>query len=254
MPGTGAKTDQRPSSMTLLRKLDSYVFRQTLAPFFLGLGVFTFILMMDALFDVAATIIQRDVPAAIVFELLALSLPYILVLTIPMAFLYGLLIAIGRLSADSELIAMRSSGISLFYLYRPLLVLSMLLAGVTFYMVTKVMPWSNTRQIELTSSIQATSLAAGELRPRVFHEQIEGPHPLLLRPRPGRTLAGCLRRRCPATHPERDRRGRRRLPPPDTTKTTSRFWSSRTLSSRAFRSLSPRKNRRSPSPDGPLVA
>ena len=72
-------------------------------------------------------IIRRGLPASVVGELLLLTLPNIVVLTLPMSLLFGILIAVGRLSSDSELIAMRASGISLLALYRPILLLSALL-------------------------------------------------------------------------------------------------------------------------------
>ena len=62
-----------------------------------------------------------------VLQLLLTTLPNIVVLTLPMSLLFGTLIAVGRLSSDSELIAMRASGLSLLSLYRPILLLSGLL-------------------------------------------------------------------------------------------------------------------------------
>ena len=111
----------------MYRLLDRYILRETTGPLVLGLLVFTFLALMQELFQYAEMIIGRNVAAAVALKLLAYSLPHIVVLTIPMAFLFAILIAIGRLAADSELVAMRASGISLWAIYRPILFLSLVL-------------------------------------------------------------------------------------------------------------------------------
>ena len=153
--------------------IDRYVLREVLGPLLLGLLVFTFILLMDRLFDAAELIIQRGVPGSLVFRFLALSLPQLIVLTIPMAFLFGILIAVGRLSADSELVALRAAGLSLFRLYRPILVLATLLALLTSFVYVFLMPYTNDAWWRLyTDIVQRT--AAQSIKPGIFFEGLEG--------------------------------------------------------------------------------
>ncbi len=159
--------------MPLFRILDRYVFREILPPFALGLTVFTFILLMNVLFDAAELIIRRDVPSHLVGQMLALSLPHIVVVTIPMAFLFAILIAVGRLNADSELVAMRASGISLFKLYRPIMVFALGLAALNCYLMLYVMPAGNHAKTELVNRIYARG-AAQAIQHGVFFEEIEG--------------------------------------------------------------------------------
>jgi len=106
------------------RLLDRYILRETTGPLVLGLLVFTFLALMQELFQYAEMIIGRNVETSVALWLLAYSLPHIVVLTIPMAFLFAILIGTGRLAADSELVAMRAAGISLWSVYRPILLLS----------------------------------------------------------------------------------------------------------------------------------
>ena len=84
-------------------------------------------MLAQFLLQSAEMIVRRGVPAPMVGKLLLLSIPNIIVITIPMSFLFAILVAVGRLSADNELVAMRSSGVSLMSLYRPVFVLSVLL-------------------------------------------------------------------------------------------------------------------------------
>ncbi len=104
-----------------LTRIDRYVITETVGPVFLGFLVSTFILLIRAFFELAEAIIHRGLPAPTVLKLLALNLPHIVVITIPMALLFGILVAVGRLAADSELTALRAAGVSLSYLYRGLL-------------------------------------------------------------------------------------------------------------------------------------
>lgn len=155
------------------RTLDRYVLSELLGPLALGLLVFTFLLLIDALFDLAEILIHRDVPAMLVGRLLLLNLPHIVVLTIPMALLFAILIGIGRLSADSELVALRASGVSLFQVYRPVLALSLLCTAVNLGLTLYVLPRGNAalQQLEYEAF---TSNPARQVRPRVFYEELDG--------------------------------------------------------------------------------
>jgi LPS export ABC transporter permease LptF/LPS export ABC transporter permease LptG len=155
-----------------VRILDRYLLREISGPLGLGFLVYTFILLLDALFDAAEMIIRRGLPVRTVGELLALSLPNILVLTIPMALLFGVLIAIGRLSSDSELVALRATGVSLLSLYRPILLLSAFLTIVNTALMVWVLPWGN-HQLQLERLAILTRSISSQVQPRVFWDEWE---------------------------------------------------------------------------------
>ena len=156
----------------LLTRIDRYVIAETVGPVFLGFLVSTFILLIRAFFELAEAIIHRGLPAPTVLKLLALNLPHIVVITIPMALLFGILVAIGRLAADSELTALRAAGVSLSYLYRGLLSVSVFLALVNTVLMLYLLPWGNrTYQSMLVETLTAGGTA--EIEPRVFNEILE---------------------------------------------------------------------------------
>ena len=128
-----------------MKILTRYILKEMLAPTALGFAFYTFIILMRQLFDLAGMIIKRSLPASTVLELLWLSLPNIIVLTIPMSLLFGILIAVGRLSADSEIISMRALGISTRMIYRPVFIFSFLMFLLNFYLMNVLLPWGNTR-------------------------------------------------------------------------------------------------------------
>jgi len=117
-----------------VRLLRSYILRLHLVPFLLGFGVVTFILVMDMLFDYLDLIVNRGVAVGAVGQLFALSLGYIVALSVPCAVLVAVLMTFGRLSQDNEVTALRASGVNLgSVLIGPLLVSALLAAGLTLF-------------------------------------------------------------------------------------------------------------------------
>ncbi len=156
-----------------MRRLDRYILLEVLGPLGLGFLVYTFILLLQFLFRAAEMIIRRGLSVATVGKLLLYTLPNILVLTIPMSLLFGVLVAVGRLASDSELVALRSCGISLYRLYRPVLALSALLTGVNLFFMLFALPWGNSSLQSLRSAILSQT-AAEEVKARVFTEDFQG--------------------------------------------------------------------------------
>ena len=139
-------------------------------PTALGFSFYTFIILMRQLFDFAGMIIKRSLPASTVVKLLMLSLPHIVVLTVPMSLLFGILISIGRLSSDSEIIAMRALGISTRTIYRPVFIFSFAVFLLNLYLMNVVLPRGNAQFNTLKAEIYTSSVEK-EIKPRVFYEE-----------------------------------------------------------------------------------
>lgn len=157
----------------VMRRIDRYLVREILGPLGLGFIVYTFILLIRFLFQSAEMIIRRGLPFSIVGKLLLMTLPNIVVLTLPMALLFAILIAVGRLAADSELTALRSCGVSLVTLYRPILRISLVLVVLNTVLMVYALPWGNHGLQQLRISIVTQSVAK-QVQPRVFYEEWEG--------------------------------------------------------------------------------
>ena len=152
-----------------MRLIDRYVIREVLWPFTIGLLIFTFILIIPFLIDLAENFISKGVPTTVVLRIMATLLPQALALTIPMSLLLGLLVAFGRLSADREFVAMQACGVSLIRLLRPVGLLSIAGWAATSYVLLVAVPNANQNFREITFTIVAER-AEGEVRPRVFFE------------------------------------------------------------------------------------
>ncbi len=147
-----------------MTRIDRYILSEISVPLLLGFFVYTFILLIQVIFKSADLLVRSEASSSLVFKLFALSLPAIVVLTLPMALLFGILIGIGRLSADSEITALRATGISLFTLYRPVALLSFLILGINLYLMIEILPAGNKAFSDLRFNILEKA-ALSEIKP-----------------------------------------------------------------------------------------
>jgi lipopolysaccharide export system permease protein len=128
-----------------MKILYSYVLKEHLGPFFLGLLVLTFILIMNRAFELVDMIIGKGLSVFIVSEIFLMSLPFIIALTVPMAVLVAVLMAFGRLSQDQEIVAMRANGIRLTAILVPVLAAAFVLSLLMVAFNNRILPESNHR-------------------------------------------------------------------------------------------------------------
>jgi LPS export ABC transporter permease LptF/LPS export ABC transporter permease LptG len=154
--------------------LDRYIIREILSPTLIGLLVFTFILLMDTILRIAEFWIERGVPLISILRILFYNLPWILALTLPMAILLGILIAFGRMSADSEVIAMTSGGISVYRLYVPVFLYTLVGFLLTCFLMVTILPAANQAlRNEMFKTLSANTVS-GNVKPRIFNENFPG--------------------------------------------------------------------------------
>jgi LPS export ABC transporter permease LptF/LPS export ABC transporter permease LptG len=149
--------------------LDRYVWKELLTPFVFGLFVFTFLLLLDRIFDLTDLIINKGVPVHLVLLLLVYISPAILVLTIPIGFLLAILVAFGRLSADMEIVAMKACGVSPLRLLRPVMIFGLGVAALTGYLMIDSVPKTNYAFKSLVFDIVRTQATVG-VKERVFND------------------------------------------------------------------------------------
>src|SRR5436190_819347 len=155
----------------MFRLLDRYLVRQILLPFSLVLVGLTFALEIPPILQTGEKFIAKGVHWKIVVEVLMTLLPQALGVTIPMAFLLAVLIGLGRLSADREVVALQACGVSVFRILRPLGVAALAATAATAYVMIVALPNANQKYREITFNIIATS-AEGDVKPRVFLQQV----------------------------------------------------------------------------------
>lgn len=145
--------------------LSRYIFGEILTPFLIALFVFTGVLFLAKSLKLVELVISKGVSVLDIAELFLLIVPQFLEIAIPMALLLGSILAFGRLSADSELVVMRSVGVNM----RRLLVPVMVFAGICFsagvILAFYVRPWANyqlaLKTFEMAQVKASTGLVAG---------------------------------------------------------------------------------------------
>lgn len=161
----------RPASSFRPTLLDAYVVKEILPPTGLGLLLFTFVLVLDYISQLMKILVSRGADLTTVIKAFVYLLPSIFSVTIPMAFLLGVLLAFGRMASDSEIVALRASGVSPVRLLRPVIALSLLVGTATFFIVAVALPRANQAYREEMYALILSKARTG-VTPRVFNDDL----------------------------------------------------------------------------------
>ena len=123
--------------------IDRYVIKELLQPFLFGLSFFVSIMLIDFLMDLITLIFSKGVPINVVALFFIYYLPPALVISFPMALLLACLIAFGRMSADSEVTALKAGGYSFWRIVFPAMLFGIFITLLTFLFNEKVVPKAN---------------------------------------------------------------------------------------------------------------
>lgn len=155
------------------RTFHRYILVEVLAPFSGGLALFTFILLIARIMRLVELIVNRGVPFEQILLLFSYILPAFLEVTVPMAMLLGVILAIGRLSSDSEIIAMRASGVSLYQIAQPIVAFALVVWIGSFMLSLHARPWGNAALKAGIFELARTRATAG-LKEQVFNDEFAG--------------------------------------------------------------------------------
>jgi lipopolysaccharide export system permease protein len=150
-----------------------YILKEILPIFFVGLLVFTIILLMDKILKLIELIVNRGGSLYNILMLFVFISPSFLIITIPISVLLGTLLTFGRLSSDSEITAFKASGTSLYQLFLPVSVFALAAFLMTSFLVFYGLPWGN-RGFKATLFLIAQSRADIEIKERVFNDMFSG--------------------------------------------------------------------------------
>ncbi len=140
-----------------MRLLSRYVLARLGAPFGFALAALTGFMLLNQVARRFDTLAGKGLDWTVIGEVFLLCIPFILALTLPMAVLVAVLFSFSNLAADSEITAMRASGVSVPQLVRPVFVWALLMAVFTFGFVDQVLPRSNARLRTLLFDISRKS-------------------------------------------------------------------------------------------------
>ena len=130
--------------------LDRWLIAELISPLLFAVAAFTVVsLSVGVMFELVRKIVESGLPVLIAVQVLLQRLPSFLVISFPMATLMATLLAYSRLSANSELTALRSVGVTASRIIIPALALALVMSSLTFVFNDVVVPRSN-RSAEIT--------------------------------------------------------------------------------------------------------
>jgi LPS export ABC transporter permease LptG/LPS export ABC transporter permease LptF len=155
-----------------MRILTRYILSEVFSHALLGGALFTFILFMRDLGRILALVVHNSSSLVSVLKIFLFTLPNTLTVTIPMAVLVGVLLGLSRLAADSEITAMRASGIGVLTFVRIVSIVAVLgwMAGLANSLYFA--PRASAALLRLEDSLK-TSQASFEIQPRIFYEDFK---------------------------------------------------------------------------------
>src|SRR5262245_45506578 len=157
----------------------------------MALGMFTFLFAIQTALQYAQSLLAKGVDLPTVGFLLLTLVPQALGISLPMAFLAGLLMGLGRLSGDREAVAMLACGISPVRLMRPVLLFAAVAGAADMYVLMQLIPDANQTFRERTTRLLATQ-SEGNIQPGLFYTGFPGKVLQIRERRPGGGWEGVI--------------------------------------------------------------
>jgi lipopolysaccharide export system permease protein len=149
--------------------LSRYLLRQLAAPFLFALTALTSLMLLSQIAKKFGSLVGKGLPWTVIGEVFALSVPFIVAMTLPMAVLLAVLYAFSHLAADNEITAMRASGISVYQILVPVMAWGVFMSAFNFTFVDQILPRSNARLRNLLIDI-GRKKPTFELQEQVINE------------------------------------------------------------------------------------
>ncbi|MDH7480728.1 MAG: LptF/LptG family permease [Armatimonadota bacterium] len=127
-----------------MKTLDRYILIELIGPFLFGVAAFTSLMFAGKeLFKITELLAEYHAPLLKAAQLVMLHLPSLVVMTLPMAMLLAALLGFGRLSSDSETVALFAGGVSLYRIAVPVIAMSLFVTAGSFVLNEMVVPVTN---------------------------------------------------------------------------------------------------------------
>jgi len=152
--------------------ISKYIFKETSSLFLIILFVLTFVLIMGNILQIMDLYVNKGISFFSIIKLVFFLLPSLFMFTIPISLLIAILIAMGRFSADNEITALRSSGVSLLQIYYPVGIASLIALVFTFVFGYYFMPHSYAASKQVFFEIALQNASVG-IKEKVFNDDFK---------------------------------------------------------------------------------
>ena len=155
-----------------MRIFTRYILKEVLSHGLIGAAVFTFVIFMRDVTRILELVVRNSAPVPSVAELFFLTLPTAFKFTIPTGVLVGILIGLSRMAADSEVTAMRASGVSVRTFLKVVSIFGFGAWLIALFNTTVIEPRSAAALANLQKSLISSQISF-DVQPRVFYEQFK---------------------------------------------------------------------------------
>jgi lipopolysaccharide export system permease protein len=156
-----------------MKRLDRFILKSYLGPMIMTFFISLFILLMQFVWKYIDDLVGKGLEWDIIVKLLFLASTTFVPLALPLAILLSSLMMFGNLGEHYELVALKSAGISLIRIMRPLIVVSILISGLAFYFSNIILPVANLKFLSLLYDVREKKLAFN-IKEGVFYNGIDG--------------------------------------------------------------------------------
>jgi len=149
----------------MLQIFDRYLLKEVISGWFAVTAVLTLVLVSNKLVQFIGDAAEGDIPGDVVLRLLGLQMVWYLVLVVPFALALGVVLGLGRLYRDNEMVVLSACGVGPGRIYRPLMILGVLVAVVLAWFALQISPevqgMSNRLRATAQQEADLTVLSAG---------------------------------------------------------------------------------------------
>ncbi|RTQ46085.1 YjgP/YjgQ family permease [Hymenobacter gummosus] len=156
-----------------MKKLDKLILKAFIGPFLLTFAVVEFVFLTQTMMKYLDDLVGKDLGAGVLLQLLMFFSVLIVPISLPLAVLLSSLMTYGNLGEHHELTAIKTSGVSLLRILRPVWLFSAALAGFAFWFNNTIVPKANLEAYSLLWDVRQQKLAL-DIRPGVFYNGIPG--------------------------------------------------------------------------------
>lgn len=157
----------------MIKKLDKLILKAFIGPFIVTFFITLFILMMQTLWKYIDDLVGKGLDGFTLSKFLVYASATLVTLALPIAILLSSIMTFGKLGENFELVAIKSSGISLLRFMRPLFFVALILCGITFFFANNVIPVANLKFASIYNDILRKS-PAFNLKDGVFYNGFKG--------------------------------------------------------------------------------
>lgn len=155
------------------RIINTYILKQILSTFFISLMVLVFVFFITKLLKLTEMVINKGIPLSSTLKLVVFTMPYLFVFILPMATLLSVLITYSKLSSDNEIVALKASGISLYQMLPPVIMVTISSFLISSLMAIYAMPWGSSSFKNLLFNLAINRVEVG-IKEQVFNDDFQG--------------------------------------------------------------------------------